>query len=110
MTNKTISSNATISTSSQLPVAYLFVALSTLVLFASVVFLLLLCLYWKLYGQWEDSSNGPASGEGDEECSEIQFEDMEEKVMVILAGEDKPTCLGNPAPCADTTSNTVAGE
>lgn len=105
-----MSSNVTNSTSSQSPVRYLSAAVSSFVLFASVVLLVLACLYWKLCVQWQDSSNGPVSGEGHEECSEIQFEDIEHKVMVIMAGEDQPTCLGKPVPCADTTLNTVAGE
>jgi hypothetical protein len=108
MSNNTSSSNVTDSASLQSPVPYLFAAVASFVLFISFSFVILACFHWKLCADSEELSIGPASDQGAEESYEIQLEDTEEKVMVIMAGDEKPTHLGKPMSCADTTLNTVA--
>lgn len=113
MESNSSSSNVTDSASWRSPDPYLFVGLTTLVLSVSVIFLILAFFYWKLCDDSQDLiSDDEASGEGRGQSQEIQLEDTESKVMVIMAGDEKPTYLGKPAPapvpvpCADTTLDT----
>nr|ABK21657.1 unknown [Picea sitchensis] len=60
----------------------------------AIALLILACSYWKLSGQvGQSNSGGLDNNAASVECSE----DTEEKVIVIMAGEERPTFLAKPA-------------
>lgn len=72
--------------------------------------LILACSYWKLSGQLQNEENGERdleSGEreGDNTANKESVKVYEEKILVIMAGDDKPTFLATPA-CTNCSSIT----
>ena len=66
--------------------------------------LILACSYWRLSGRLDNNSEGAdaerdvESGEKGAGDSNKQVKVYEEKILVIMAGEEKPTCLATPVP------------
>ena len=103
------SSNVIALASWRSPNPYLFIGMTTLVLFVSIIFTVLAFFYWKLCDNTQEIiSDGKALGEGCGQIHEIHLEDMEAKVMVIMVGDEKPTYLGKSVPCAEIALDTVA--
>lgn len=109
MRNYTRSNNVSYSESWQSPVPYLFAGLASMVLLMTVAFLVLSCSYWKSCADSEELTIRSASAQAGEQIQEIQYiVDAEENVMVIMAGDEKPTYLGKPISHANA-GETVAG-
>ncbi|XP_008223534.1 PREDICTED: protein GLUTAMINE DUMPER 2 [Prunus mume] len=86
------------------PVPYLFGGLAAMLGLIAFALLILACSYWKLSGYLESGENGPGSepdleagegGKGDETGQKAQPV-FEEKILVIMAGDAKPTFLATP--------------
>ena len=85
------------------PVPYLFGGLAAMMGLIAFTLLLLACSYWRLSGRLDNNSEG-ADAERDVESGEKeaagdsnkQVKVYEEKILVIMAGEEKPTFLATP--------------
>ncbi|KAG4167684.1 hypothetical protein ERO13_A13G211500v2 [Gossypium hirsutum] len=80
------------------PVPYLFGGLAAMLGLIAFALLVLACSYWKLLGYNENDGEGGTerdleAGEGKGEAGRPA---MEPKVLVIMAGEKKPTFLATP--------------
>ncbi|KAF3446145.1 hypothetical protein FNV43_RR11324 [Rhamnella rubrinervis] len=87
------------------PVPYLFGGLAAMLGLIAFALLILACSYWRLSGQLNDSQ-GRRDLEGGEEKEEESGKSVkvyEEKILVIMAGEKKPTFLATPV-CAKISS------
>ena len=83
------------------PVPYLFGGLAAMLGLIAFALLILACSYWKLSGQFErENSNGEERERdleaGDEDKPKDNFPVFEEKILVIMAGDVKPTFLATP--------------
>ncbi|GMI84203.1 hypothetical protein HRI_002089600 [Hibiscus trionum] len=85
------------------PVPYLFGGLAAMLGLIAFALLILACSYWKLSGYLENDGEGSSGqADGDLEAGEGKGDDarlravMEPKVLVIMAGEVKPTFLATP--------------
>lgn len=82
------------------PVPYLFGGLAAMLGLIAFALLILACSYWKLSGYLEN--RGGDGGERDLEAGESDGgakaapPPMEEKFLVIMAGQEKPTFLATP--------------
>ncbi|PON47530.1 hypothetical protein PanWU01x14_243850 [Parasponia andersonii] len=99
------------------PVPYLFGGLAAMLGLIAFALLILACSYWKLSGYLDGSEGGGATG--DDRDLEAGAGDgtqkppapvYEEKILVIMAGEAKPTFLATPmssrsSSFGDTSSN-----
>lgn len=106
------------------PVPYLFGGLAAMLGLIAFALLILACSYWKLSGYLDSASNGPESG-GDLESGDGKPRDsgaakasphpLEQRIVVIMAGEEKPTFLATPmsswAPsCGDNSKSQSGGD
>eukprot|EP01018_Ginkgo_biloba_P039819 Gb_14129 [translate_table: standard] len=85
------------------PVPYLFGGVAAMLALIAVALMILACSYWKLSGHFEGSVHqnnavDSVNAENGESKLNIEIcgEDIEEKVMVIMAGDEKPTFLAKP--------------
>ncbi|KAG0466941.1 hypothetical protein HPP92_017943 [Vanilla planifolia] len=83
------------------PVPYLFGGLAAMLGLIAFALLILACSYWKLSGFLEGGGDGaPAAGEEGEKAGDSGWKpptvEREERVVVIMAGEKKPTFLATP--------------
>ncbi|XP_057462541.1 protein GLUTAMINE DUMPER 3-like [Actinidia eriantha] len=83
------------------PVPYLFGGLAAILGLIAFALLILACSYWKLSSSIDAGDN--SSGERDLELGESDKDDklkippvIEEKFLVIMAGQEKPTFLATP--------------
>lgn len=84
------------------PVPYLFGGLAAMLGLIAFALLILACSYWKLAGQLDereggqerDLENGDEKEAGDSESKAVKV--FEEKFLVIMAGDEKPTFLATP--------------
>ncbi|XP_027353983.1 protein GLUTAMINE DUMPER 5 [Abrus precatorius] len=88
------------------PVPYLFGGLAAMLGLIAFALLILACSYWKLSGQLQNEENGQRELEsvntGDSSKKE-SVKVYEEKILVIMAGDEKPTFLATPA-CSNSSS------
>ncbi|XWS72793.1 hypothetical protein CRYUN_Cryun02cG0071200 [Craigia yunnanensis] len=84
------------------PVPYLFGGLAAMLGLIAFSLLILACSYWRLSGRLDNNSEG-ADAERDVESGKKEVGDSnkqvkvyEEKILVIMAGEEKPTFLATP--------------
>ncbi|XVE53496.1 hypothetical protein DITRI_Ditri03aG0007900 [Diplodiscus trichospermus] len=83
------------------PVPYLFGGLAAMLGLIAFALLILACSYWRLSGCLDNNSEG-ADAERDVESGEKegdsnkQVKVYEEKILVIMAGDEKPTFLATP--------------
>ncbi|XP_048426651.1 protein GLUTAMINE DUMPER 3 isoform X3 [Pyrus x bretschneideri] len=98
------------------PVPYLFGGLAAMLGLIAFALLILACSYWRLSGNLENHENGSErdleAGEGDESSQKI-VPVFEEKILVIMAGDAKPTFLATPmssrsSSFGDNTNNTCS--
>ncbi|XP_068649298.1 protein GLUTAMINE DUMPER 3-like [Aristolochia californica] len=81
------------------PVPYLFGGLAAMLGLVAFALLILACSYWKLSGFMENGENAerdPESGEEKPGDSLKMAANLEAKVVVIMAGDEKPTYLATP--------------
>ncbi|XWS70911.1 hypothetical protein CRYUN_Cryun03dG0091100 [Craigia yunnanensis] len=84
------------------PVPYLFGGLAAMFGLIAFALLILACSYWKLSGFHENREGGQGerdleAGEGKgDETQKVGAPVMEQKFLVIMAGEVKPTFLATP--------------
>lgn len=90
------------------PVPYLFGGLAAMLGLIAFALLILACSYWKLSsgeeGREGDVESG-ASEKGDSASAEKALPVFEEKFLVIMAGEVKPTFLATPVSSRTTSFN-----
>ncbi|GKV00515.1 hypothetical protein SLEP1_g13190 [Rubroshorea leprosula] len=86
------------------PVPYLFGGLAAMLGLIAFALLVLACSYWKLSGSLEmgEGEQGErdleaGEGKGDDAQKKAQPQVLEQKFLVIMAGEMKPTFLATPA-------------
>ncbi|KAE8732534.1 Protein GLUTAMINE DUMPER 4 [Hibiscus syriacus] len=90
------------------PVPYLFGGLAAMLGLIAFALLNLACSYWRLSGRLNNHGEG-GDAERDVERCENEGESTkpvkvyEEKILVIMAGEEKPTFLATPV-CTKTSS------
>ncbi|XP_062164058.1 protein GLUTAMINE DUMPER 5 [Alnus glutinosa] len=89
------------------PVPYLFGGLAAMLGLIAFALLILACSYWRLAGQFEEREGGDRSDERDLESGAGEGKEgensegkvvkvYEEKILVIMAGDVKPTFLATP--------------
>ncbi|XP_058187587.1 protein GLUTAMINE DUMPER 3-like [Rhododendron vialii] len=85
------------------PVPYLFGGLAAMLGLIAFALLILACSYWKLSGYLENNSGDGNSGDRDLELGEANSDEkpklppvVEEKFLVIMAGQEKPTFIATP--------------
>ncbi|XP_030535776.1 protein GLUTAMINE DUMPER 2 [Rhodamnia argentea] len=94
------------------PVPYLFGGLAAMLGLIAFALLILACSYWKLSGYLEGNGD---RGDGDIEAGEAKNDEddamkkkkeaaFEEKILVIMAGQVKPTFLATPVSSSAGTS------
>ncbi|KAE8786863.1 hypothetical protein D1007_39322 [Hordeum vulgare] len=85
----------------QSPVPYLFGGLAAMLGLIAFALLILACSYWKLSGFLEGGSDGQAAGDADGEKGSASGAskpamDFLDHVVVIMAGDERPTFLAKP--------------
>jgi hypothetical protein len=83
------------------PVPYLFGGLAAMLGFIAFALLILACSYWKLSGYLEGGAgrghdDGSIADGGKPAASELPPPISEKKILVIMAGDVKPTYLATP--------------
>ncbi|XP_058113834.1 protein GLUTAMINE DUMPER 3-like [Magnolia sinica] len=81
------------------PVPYLFGGLAAMLGLIAFALLILACSYWKLSGYLENGDNSEREAENSDEKPSDSLKippDMEARVVVIMAGDEKPTYLATP--------------
>ncbi|XP_003574564.1 protein GLUTAMINE DUMPER 2 [Brachypodium distachyon] len=84
------------------PVPYLFGGLAAMLGLIAFALLILACSYWKLSGYLEGGAAGRGDGAGSAAdgmkpaASDLPPPIWEEKILVIMAGDVKPTYLATP--------------
>ncbi|KAM7472830.1 hypothetical protein LguiA_011013 [Lonicera macranthoides] len=84
------------------PVPYLFGGLAAMLGLIAFALLILACSYWKLSGFLESEADrdleaGESDGDAGSNSDEKPALVYEPKFLVIMAGQEKPTCLATPA-------------
>ncbi|KAM3297589.1 hypothetical protein ACQJBY_039482 [Aegilops geniculata] len=85
----------------QSPVPYLFGGLAAMLGLIALALLILACSYWKLSGYLDGDREGQAAGDADGEKGSASGAarpamDFLEHVVVIMAGDERPTFLAKP--------------
>lgn len=90
------------------PVPYLFGGLAAMLGLIAFALLILACSYWKLSGYLENGEGGAAAERdleaGDDDALKKPPPVFEEKILVIMAGDVKPTFIATPA-CSRSSSS-----
>ncbi|XP_038885711.1 protein GLUTAMINE DUMPER 2-like [Benincasa hispida] len=94
------------------PVPYLFGGLAAMLGLIAFALLILACSYWKLSvqsdereGQERDLESGQSAQNEDEKIKEQQTKKVyEEKILVIMAGDQNPTFLATPVTTPKSSS------
>ncbi|XP_061349895.1 protein GLUTAMINE DUMPER 3 [Gastrolobium bilobum] len=91
------------------PVPYLFGGLAAMLGLIAFALLILACSYWKLSGYLEgngESERDLEAGEGKTDQNQKPQRQYEEKILVIMAGQEKPTFLATPSMSSGTSAST----
>ncbi|XP_047940113.1 protein GLUTAMINE DUMPER 5-like [Salvia hispanica] len=83
------------------PVPYLFCGLAAMLGLIAFALLVLGCSYWKLNNDHRQRRSVVESQTGEKEAAVV----VEEKYLVIMAGEDNPTFLATP--CTKTSQQNI---
>nr|XP_004501399.1 protein GLUTAMINE DUMPER 5 [Cicer arietinum] len=81
------------------PIPYLFGGLAAMLGLIAFALLILACSYWRLSGQLQDEENGNSNMDNQKEGDSTKKESLkvyEEKILVIMAGDENPTFLATP--------------
>lgn len=101
------------------PVPYLFGGLAAMLGLIAFALLILACSYWRLSGYLENSADNdgrdPEAGEGSGDGEKAPPPVYEEKFLVIMAGQAKPTFIATPissraSSFGSNSSSTVSSE
>ncbi|XP_061368093.1 protein GLUTAMINE DUMPER 5-like [Gastrolobium bilobum] len=84
------------------PIPYLFGGLAAIMCLITFALLMLACSYWRLYGNQHGDQRDLENKEGDPENKE-PIKVHEEKILVIMAGDENPTFLATPT-CSKSSS------
>ncbi|KAK7329840.1 hypothetical protein VNO77_24020 [Canavalia gladiata] len=90
------------------PVPYLFGGLAAMLGLIAFALLILACSYWKLSGYLEgngESERDLEAGEGKNDQDHKLQTSYEEKILVIMAGQEKPTFLATPSMSSSTSTS-----
>ncbi|KAK7265308.1 hypothetical protein RJT34_32926 [Clitoria ternatea] len=90
------------------PVPYLFGGLAAMLGLIAFALLILACSYWKLSGYLEgngESERDLEAGEGKNDQDQKPPKPYEEKILVIMAGQEKPTFLATPSMSSSTSTS-----
>ncbi|XP_027332311.1 protein GLUTAMINE DUMPER 3 [Abrus precatorius] len=90
------------------PVPYLFGGLAAMLGLIAFALLILACSYWKLSGYLDgngESERDLEAGEGKNEQDQKPQTAYEEKILVIMAGQEKPTFLATPSMSSSTSTS-----
>ncbi|CAN4084294.1 unnamed protein product [Withania somnifera] len=87
------------------PVPYLFGGLAAMLGLIAFALLILACSYWKLSGHLEENQEGDLeegnnnnnNSNGDDDGKMVEPKILEEKYLVIMAGQLKPTYIATPS-------------
>ncbi|XVE71763.1 hypothetical protein DITRI_Ditri10aG0177900 [Diplodiscus trichospermus] len=111
VTAKTASGVTTPSSPWHSPVPYLFGGLAAMLGLIAFALLILACSYWKLSGYLENVEGGQeerdleaGQGKGDETQKVEEAPVMQQKYLVIMAGEVKATFLATPISSSRSSS------
>ncbi|EYU29186.1 hypothetical protein MIMGU_mgv1a018712mg, partial [Erythranthe guttata] len=98
------------------PVPYLFGGLAAMLGLIAFALLILACSYWKLSGQVnggegdDDLEEGGAAAKGENNSAAKATAAFEEKFLVIMAGDVKPTFLATPTTAATSRASSFNDE
>lgn len=80
------------------PVPYLFGGLAAIMALIALALLMLACSYWRLTQESNNNNNNNVVKEGDDDSEKKEQPKVyEEKILVIMAGDHKPTFLATPS-------------
>ncbi|KAK4374513.1 hypothetical protein RND71_005190 [Anisodus tanguticus] len=84
------------------PVPYLFGGLAAMLGLIAFALLILACSYWRLSGYLEENQEGDIeegnnNNNGDGDGKMVESSILEEKFLVIMAGQLKPTYIATPS-------------
>jgi len=91
------------------PVPYLFGGLAAMLGLIAFALLILACSYWKLSGYLEgngESERDLEAGERNNDTDQKPQKPYVEKILVIMAGQDKPTFLATPSMSSSSSTST----
>ncbi|KAL2346636.1 hypothetical protein Fmac_000636 [Flemingia macrophylla] len=97
------------------PVPYLFGGLAAMLGLIAFALLILACSYWKLSAEFQSQENGERDLEsgGHKQSDSATNESVkvyEEKILVIMAGDQKPTFLATPKSTFSTPGPSIASD
>ncbi|WOG91925.1 hypothetical protein DCAR_0311180 [Daucus carota subsp. sativus] len=80
------------------PVPYLFGGLAAMLGLIAFALFILACSYWKLSSRLSNGDETPGSDleAGEEPAGNVKAQVFDEKCLVIMAGQEKPTYLATP--------------
>ncbi|XP_020227181.1 protein GLUTAMINE DUMPER 3 [Cajanus cajan] len=90
------------------PVPYLFGGLAAMLGLIAFALLILACSYWKLSGYLEgngESERDLEAGQGKTDQEQKPQRVYEDKILVIMAGQEKPTFLATPSVSSSSTTS-----
>ncbi|XP_051120738.1 protein GLUTAMINE DUMPER 2-like [Andrographis paniculata] len=93
----------------QSPVPYLFGGLAAMLALIAFALIILFCSYWKLSGYFQNNNlQETTAGEADsgDKAPPAEAAAVEEKFLVIMAGQDMPTFLASKAPTSFNGNST----
>ena len=85
------------------PVPYLFGGLAAMLGLIAFALLILACSYWRISGRLDSENEGNDLESGNEKEGKPENKVFEEKFLVIMAGNEKPTFLATPV-CSKASS------
>ncbi|GKU87437.1 hypothetical protein SLEP1_g1832 [Rubroshorea leprosula] len=96
------------------PLPYLFGGLAAMLGLIAFALLILACSYWRLPGRLDNDEGGERDLEsGEKEGTDAAKQPAkvdEEKILVIMAGQEKPTFLATPVTTKASSFNAKNGE
>ncbi|XP_027333176.1 protein GLUTAMINE DUMPER 4-like [Abrus precatorius] len=78
------------------PIPYLFGGLATIMGLIAFALLMLACSYWTLTRSLDTNLENNNNKEGGDHRKKVPIKDYEDKILVIMAGDQKPTFLATP--------------
>uniref|UniRef100_A0A1J3DKV7 Protein GLUTAMINE DUMPER 5 n=1 Tax=Noccaea caerulescens TaxID=107243 RepID=A0A1J3DKV7_NOCCA len=95
------------------PVPYLFGGLAAMLGLIAFALLLLACSYWTISGRTNSGDSAGDTEKQTESGEKVAAKVFEEKILVIMAGQNKPTFLATPVAaktCVTRVDCVISGE